>query len=157
MASTIASTLCFSRPSEKFGTHSTMVCIREKNRWRKLSLQASPQIAGGRSRRLPADSVPETMGPFFHLTGSCGFGKGQQFPHVRNQVADFERFDQERNLVRFQETAGLGLRHAGKREKKKARQLRAAPGNPPGGGSPPAPPPPPLFLSLHPALTPCLT
>src|SRR5215471_6608017 len=48
MASTIASTLCFSRPSEKFGTHSTMVCIREKNRWRELSLQAKRQIRNGR-------------------------------------------------------------------------------------------------------------
>src|SRR5215470_2514030 len=126
MASTIASTLCFSRPSEKFGTHSTMVCIGEKNRWRKSSLQASPQIAGGRSRRLPADSVPGAMGPFFHLTGSCGFGKGQQFPHVRNQVADFERLDQERNLVRFEKAAALGLRQAGEGEQEMSRKLRPA-------------------------------
>src|SRR5215467_3055543 len=116
MASTIASTLCFSRPSEKFGTHSTIVCIREKNRWRKLSLQASPQITDGGSRRLPGDSVPGTLDPFVHLAGSGGFGHGQQFPHVRNQVADFEGFDQERNLVRFEKAAGLGLRQAGEGE-----------------------------------------
>src|ERR1700692_3008171 len=33
MASTMASTLVLSRPSEKFGTHSTSVDIREEDSW----------------------------------------------------------------------------------------------------------------------------
>src|ERR1017187_8422761 len=37
MAATMASTLALSRPSEKFGTHSTSVDIREKNSWRALT------------------------------------------------------------------------------------------------------------------------
>jgi hypothetical protein len=39
MASTMASTFALSRPSEKFGTHSTSVDIGEKNSWR-LTLEA---------------------------------------------------------------------------------------------------------------------
>src|SRR5579871_3006315 len=41
MASTIASTLDLSRPSEKFGTHSTSVDITDEDSWRRVQAQGS--------------------------------------------------------------------------------------------------------------------
>src|SRR5215471_5119127 len=53
MASTIASTLDLSRPSEKFGTHSTMLCIRVKNSWREKRVQ------GNQWAVKPVEQVPD--------------------------------------------------------------------------------------------------
>src|SRR5215469_10727296 len=54
-------------------------------------------------------------------------------PHVRNQVADFERFYQEGNLFLFEKAAGLGFREAGKGKQEVSRKLRPAFDNPAAG------------------------
>src|ERR1022692_451918 len=72
MALTMASTLAVSRPSEKFGTHSTNVDIGEKNSWRlrkearevRRSLRPSrPSYAifAVKGSRLPAHKFPSNI------------------------------------------------------------------------------------------------
>src|SRR5262249_24017709 len=55
MASTIASTLALSRPSEKLGTHSTRVDIRQKNNGQEGRLQ--PSAAPAHLVRTPSQLI----------------------------------------------------------------------------------------------------
>src|SRR5713101_101027 len=92
MAATIASTLDLSRPSEKFGTHSTMVDISEKHIWQDPHLQAGDLSCAG------------------------GFTFHQQAPRVGDQVSNFKRLDQKRDVVVIQEATYFRLGQTGKSE-----------------------------------------
>src|SRR5450631_3325361 len=89
MAATIASTLDLSRPSEKFGTHSTMVDISEKHIRRDPHLQAGD------------------------LSGAGGLDFHQQPTRISDQVANLERLHQKWNVILFQKIAVFRPRQAG--------------------------------------------
>src|SRR5258705_7888633 len=65
MASTIASTLDLSRPSEKFGTHSTSVDIREEHSWptREWQLHQSNECRLAKESRpsAPTEELPNSQ------------------------------------------------------------------------------------------------
>src|SRR5205807_9516143 len=64
MASTIASTLALSRPSEKLGTHSTSVDICEKHKGRIEAPQAlvTALLVHLRQQRLTINQAPQVFG-----------------------------------------------------------------------------------------------
>src|ERR1017187_7595077 len=66
MASTMASTLDLSRPSEKLGTHSTSVDISRKNSW-------------GRSAEARSVLAPQKRKTFYHRGRGGHGGMAQRF------------------------------------------------------------------------------
>src|SRR5215475_3030878 len=117
----MASTLDLSLPSEKFGTHSTRVCIREKNSWAARALQATAFHC--RDRRETLRSSPRNNRL---RSGACGTRFRQYATRSGDKIANFERLHEEWDFVFFQEAANFSLGKTGKREQNMPRQLRAA-------------------------------
>src|ERR1700728_2445438 len=87
MASTMASTLALSRPSEKFGTHSTSVDIGQKNSWgRRMEARRRSHTTCHPERRRAgreAARTTESKDPLhlFSVLGSKGFFAIALTPH----------------------------------------------------------------------------
>src|SRR6266700_2501110 len=110
MASTRASTLDLSRPSEKFGTHSTRVCISEKHSWGARGLQAQVFNRGDhRGRREEGADPPKNL-----RARARSLRLHQQAPSVGNEIADLERFHQKWHMVLLKEGADFSFCETGK-------------------------------------------